>query len=148
MFDQWKVLHLDEVEAESIQFCRALSHEHFAGHCESVRNIADAKSYLERALYTPQVLSRPDIVVVNWHPDCDAHVLDLVHWIRAQPQLRPVPIIVFIQERLPLAARERAQQEGVTELLVRPDDLDTLRSQVRDLLERCATLGRAPRQAA
>jgi CheY-like chemotaxis protein len=143
MFDQWKVLHLDEVEAESFRFCRALSHEHFAEHCESVRTIADAKLYLERALYTPQLLSRPDIVVVNWHPDCDAHVLELVHWIRAQPQFHTLPIIVFIQAQLSLNAQDRAAQEGVTEMLVCPDKLNDLRSQVRDLLQRCATLGRA-----
>lgn len=139
MFDHWKVLHLDEVESESILFCRALAHEQFAGHCESVRSIGEAKLYLERALYTPRSLSRPDIIVVNWHPDCDAHVLEFVHWVRIQPQLQATPVIVFIKAQLSFAAQERAQHEGVTELIVRPDTFEALLPQVRALLERCAS---------
>lgn len=138
MYEEWKVLHLDEVEAESILFCRALSHEKFSGHCESVRNMGDAKLYLERGLYTPQLLSRPDIIVVNWHPDCDAHVLEFVHWVRGQAQLHATPIIVFLKAHLSIAARESAQQEGVTEMLVRPETFEGLFPQVRALLERCA----------
>jgi CheY-like chemotaxis protein len=139
MFDQWKVLHLDEVESESILFCRALEHEHFAGHCESVRSIAEAKVYLERALYFPQLSARPDIIVINWHPDCDALVLEFVHWVRSQPQLHATPVIVFIQAQLPFAAQERAHHEGVTELIVRPDTFEELLEQVHALLERCAS---------
>ena len=138
MFDQWKVLHLDEVESESILFCRALERENFAGHCESVRSLDEGKLYLERALYTPQTLSRPDIIVINWHPDCDEHVLDFVHWVRVQPQLHDTPIIVFIQAQLSFAVQERAQRAGVTELIVRPDTFEELLPQVRTLLERCA----------
>ena len=139
MFDQWKVLHIDEVEAESILFCRALAQEQFAGHCESVRSFDDGKLYLERGLYTPQALSRPDIIVINWHPDCDLHVLDFVHWVRLQPQLHETPVIVFIKAQLPFAAQERAQHEGVTELIIRPDTFEVLVEQVHDLLERCAS---------
>lgn len=137
MFDEWKVLHLDEVESESILFCRALEQEHFAGHCESVRSIGDAKLYLERALYTPHLLSRPDIIVINWHPDCDAHVLEFVHWVRLQPQLHATPVIVFITARSSFAAQEQAKHEGVTEMIIRPDTFEDLLLQVRALLERC-----------
>lgn len=139
MFDEWKVLHVDQVESESILFCRALADEHFAGHCESVRSFGEGKVYLERALYTPQSLSRPDIIVINWHPDCDDEVLQFVHWIRKQPQLRSTPVVVFIKAHLSVAAQERAQHEGVTELIVRPDSFEDLLEQVRDLLERCAS---------
>lgn len=139
MFEEWKVLHLDEVEAESILFCRALSQVEFAGHCESVRSFDEAKAYLERTLFTPQSLSRPDIVVINWHPDCDLHVLDFAHWIRAQPQFQGTPIIVFITVQLPLVVQQRAQYEGVTELLVRPDTFEALVDQVREVLERCVS---------
>ena len=134
MYEQWKVLHVDEVESESISFCRALAHEEFAGHCESARSFGEGKLYLERALYTPQSLARPDIIVINWHPDCDAHVLKFVHWVRVQPQLHETPVIVFIQTQLSLAAQERAQHEGVTELMVRPDTFEDLLPQVRALL--------------
>src|ERR1051325_6758111 len=139
MFDQWKVLHLDEVESESILFCRALEHEHFAGHCESVGDFAEGKAYLERALYTPQSLSRPDIIVINWHPDGDARVLEFAHWVRLQPQLHATPVIVFIKAQLSFAAQERAQHEGVTELIVRPDTFEELLEQVHALLDRCAS---------
>ena len=139
MFDEWKVLHLDEVESESILFCRALERQHFGGHCESVRTMGEAKLYLERALYTPQLLSRPDIIVVNWHPDCDTQVLEFVHWVRIQPQLRATPVIVFVKAHLSVAAQERAQHEGVTELMVRPDTFEDLLEQVEALLVRCVS---------
>jgi CheY-like chemotaxis protein len=138
MFDQWKVLHLDEVEAENILFCRALAHEKFAGQCESVQSIRKAKNYLQRALFTPQLLSRPDIIVINWHPDCDAAILKFVQWIRKQPQLHVTPVIVFIKAQLSLAAQESAHREGVTELIVRPDTVEELQEQVHELLKRCA----------
>lgn len=139
MFDQWKVLHLDEVEAESILFCRALALEQFAGHCESVRSFDDAKLYLERGIYTPQAFSRPDIIVINWHPDCNAALLEFVHWVRTQPQLHETPVIFFIRAQLPLRAREWAQQAGVTELIVRPETFEELAQEVHALLERCAS---------
>jgi len=137
MFDEWKVLHLDEVESESILFCRALEQEHFAGDCVSVRSFSEAKFYLERGLYFPQLVSRPDIIVVNWHPDCDAPVLEFVHWIRIQPQLHDTAVIVFIKAQLSFAAQERAHHEGVTELMVRPETFEELLPQVSALLERC-----------
>jgi hypothetical protein len=139
MFEQWKVLHVDEVEAESILFCRALALEQFGGHCESVRSFDEAKAYLERGLYTPQSFSRPDIIVINWHPDCDAHVLKFVHWVSTQPQLHETPVIVFIKAQLPFAVQEQAQHEGVTELIVRPESFEELRKQAHALLERCAS---------
>jgi hypothetical protein len=139
MFDQWKVLHLDPVKSESVLFCRALAQENFAGHCESVCSFNEAKSYLERALYSPGSLSRPDIIVINWHPDCDAPVLEFVHWVRVQPQLHTVSIILFIKAQLSFAAQERAQYEGVTEIIIRPDTFEGLLIQVHELLERCAS---------
>ena len=139
MFEQWKVLHLDEVESENILFCRALSEENFAGECESVRTVRTAKSYLERGLYTPQRVSRPDIIVINCHPDCDKRVLAFVGWIRSQPQLVATPIIVFITAQLSLDVREQARRIGVTEMIVRPDDFEELRAAVKSMLERCTT---------
>ena len=139
MFNQWKVLHLDRVESESILFCRALAHLQFAGHCESVQTFDQGKAYLERTLYTPQSFSRPDIIVVNCHPDCDGHVLEFVHWVRIQPQLHIVPIVVFIQAQLSFAAQERVQNEGVTDLIVRPGAYEDLLEEVQALLARCAS---------
>ena len=139
MFDQWKVLHLDAVEAEGALFCRALAQENFAGHCESVRSFNEAKSYLERAIYSPRLLSRPDIIVIDWHPDCGAPVLEFVHWVRVQPQLHTTPVILFIKAQLSFAAQERAQHEGVTEMVIRPETFEGLLKQVHELLDRCAS---------
>jgi hypothetical protein len=137
MFDQWKVLHLGEVEAESALFSRALAEEQFAGHCEAVRSLHGAKLYLERGLYTPRALTRPDIIVINWHPDCDAPVREFVHWVRRQPQLSDTPVIAYITALWSFAAQEQARQEGLTELIVRPESFEDLVWQVHALLERC-----------
>jgi len=139
MFEEWKVLHIDEVQSESLLFCRALAEVQFAGHCESVTSFGEGTAYLERSLFTPQNLSRPDIVVINWHPHFNLEVLDFVHWVRMQPQFRELPVVVFITSHLSQAERDRAEDEGVTELIVRADGFESLVEQVKDLLERCTT---------
>jgi CheY-like chemotaxis protein len=139
MFEEWKVLHIDEVPSESVLFCRALTEVQFAGHCESVTSFAEGTAYLERSLFTPQNLSRPDIVVINWHPHFNLEVLDFVHWVRMQPQFREMAVIVFITSQLSQAERDRAESEGVTELIVRAKTFESLVEQVHDLLERCTS---------
>ena len=139
MFEEWKVLHIDEVQSESVLFCRALTEVQFAGHCESVTSFADGTAYLQRSQFTPQALSRPDIVVINWHPHFNLEVLDFVHWVRTQPQFREMPVIVFITAQLSQAERDRAEFEGVTELIVRANTFESLVEQVHDLLERCTS---------
>jgi hypothetical protein len=139
MFEEWKVLHIDKVHSESVLFCRALTEVQFAGHCESVTSLAEGTAYLERSLFTPQNLSRPDILIINWHPDCNLEVLDFVHWVRMQPQLREMSVIVFITSQLSQAERDRAEFEGVTELIVRAKTFESLVGQVHDLLERCTS---------
>ena len=118
--------------------CRALAQGPFTGHCESVRSFGEAKLYLERAIYPPRLLSRRAIIVVNWYPNCDAYVLEFVHWVRIQPQLRETALVVFVKAPLSFAAQERAQHEGVTELIVRSDTFEDLLPQLQALLERCA----------
>ena len=137
MFDQWKVLYLGEVKAESDLFCRALAEEQFAGNCTAVRSLHGAKLYLERGLYMPRALSRPDIIVINSHPDCDAPVREFVHWVRSQPQLHDTPIITYITALWSFDAQEQARHEGLTELIVRPGTFEDLVWQVHALLERC-----------
>ena len=139
MFEEWKVLHIDEVQSEGVLFCRALTELQFAGHCESVTSFAEGTAYLERSLLTPQNLSRPDIVVINWHPHLNLEVLDFVHWVRVQPQLREMAVIVFITSQLSQTERDRAEFEGVTELIVRAKTFESLVEQVHDLLERCTS---------
>ena len=137
MFEEWKVLHIDEVQSDSALFCRALTEVQFAGHCESVTSFAEGTAYLERSLFTPQNLSRPDIVVINWHPHFNLEVLDFVQWVRRQPQFREMPVVVFITSQLSQAERDRAEDEGVTELIVRAESFEGLVDQVKDLLQRC-----------
>ena len=139
MYEDWKVLHLDEVESENILFCRALSEAGFAGHCESVQNIPRAQAYLEHSLFTPQSLSRPDIIVINWHNGGDVRGVEFVRWIRSHPQFRATPILVFITEHLPFAVQEQAEEAGVTEMIVRPKQYGDLLPQVKALLERHAS---------
>jgi CheY-like chemotaxis protein len=139
MFEEWKVLHIDEVQSESALFCRALTEVQFAGHCESVTSFADGTAYLERSQFTPQNLSRPDMVVINWHSHFNLEVLDFVHWVRVQPQFREMPIIVFITSQLSQTDRDRAESEGVTELILRARTAEALVEQVKDLLERCTS---------
>jgi DNA-binding response OmpR family regulator len=126
MYEEWRVLHIDEDAEESVMFCRALEHNNFAGKCDSVRSIQEGKSWLEESLYMPRIRPRPDIVVLHWHVERDGEVMDFVRWLRAQPQFRDTPLAVWVGTETPASVRERARSAGVTELMHRPEDFQDL----------------------
>lgn len=136
MFEKWKVLHVDENEDENKLFCRALEQLEFAGKCESVRSFRGAKSYLQRCLFNPVLNSRPDMIIINWHSNCDQRVLEFVRWVRLQPQMKYTPMAVFITDRLSSLAQQQAQKAGVTEMVIRPATYDALFAELKGLLER------------
>lgn len=136
MFEAWRVLHIDESEEESRIFCSALEHNHFAGHCDTVRSIAEGKAWLEESVYAPHVRARPDIVVLNWHVDRDSEVLDFVRWLRAQPPYREIPLAMWVGDETSTLLRERARSAGVTELLNKPKNFEGYVEQTDELLRR------------
>jgi CheY-like chemotaxis protein len=139
MFEEWKVLHIDENEEESRIFCRALEENKFAGQCDSVRSIAEGRAWLEESEYTPYSRPRPDIVVLNWHAERDDEVLDFIRWLRAQPQFRDTPLAVWVGIETPASVRETARVAGVTELVNRPEDFDELVVETKEMLQRCVS---------
>jgi DNA-binding response OmpR family regulator len=139
MFEEWRVLHIDENEEESRAFCRALEQNQFAGQCDTVRSIAEGRAWLEESEYAPHVRARPDIVVLNWHAERDEEVLDLTRWMRAQPQFRDTPLAVWVGAGTPASIRETARNAGVTELVNKPDHFSDLVDQTEELLQRCVS---------
>ena len=139
MYEEWRVLHIDENEQESRDFCRALEVNQFAGKCDTLTSIADGKSWLEESLYMPHLRPRPDIIVLNWHIERDDEVLDFVRWLRAQPQFRETPLAVWVGMETPASVRERARSAGVTELLNKQESFDLLVEQTEELLQRCVS---------
>src|SRR5829696_5890979 len=117
MYEDWRVLHIDENEKESAAFCRALEENQFAGQCDTVRSIAEGRAWLEESEYAPHVRVRPDIVILSWHTERDDEVLDLTRWMRAQPQFRETPLAVWVGVGTPARVRETARNAGVTELI-------------------------------
>lgn len=140
MYEEWRVLHIDEDEEESRMFCRALEQNNFAGKCDSVRSIGEGKSWLEESVYMPRLRPRPDILVLNWHAECDDEVLNCVLWLRAQPQFRETPLAVWVGAETPLSVRERVRSAGVNELVNKGETFEELVEQTEELLERCVSL--------
>src|SRR5688572_20240709 len=101
MYEEWRVLHIDEDQEESRAFCQALELNHVAGNCDTVRSITEGRNWLEEALYMPRLRPRPDIVVLNWHAERDDEVLDFARWLRAQPQYREMPMAVWVGPEIP-----------------------------------------------
>src|SRR5512138_1526304 len=139
MYEEWRVLHIDENEEESKEFCRALEVNEFAGRCDTLRSIGDGKTWLEESLYMPNVRPRPDIIVLNWHIERDDEVLDFVRWLRAQPQFRDTPLAVWVGMETPLSVRDHVRSAGVTELLNKQESFDDLVEQTEELLQRCVS---------
>ena len=139
MYEQWRVLHIDEHEEESRAFCDALEQNQFAGKCDTVRSIADGKNWLEESLYMPRIRPRPDIIVLNWHVERDDDVLNFARWLRAQPQFRETPLAVWLGAETPASLRERARTAGVTELINKPESSEELVEQTEELLQRCTS---------
>jgi CheY-like chemotaxis protein len=139
MYEEWKVLHIDENEEESKEFCRALEVNQFAGKCDTLRSIAEGKTWLEESLYMPNLRARPDIIVLNWHIERDDEVLDFVRWLRSQPQFRDTPLAVWVGMETPLSVREHVRSVGVTELLNKQESFDDLVEQTEELLQRCVS---------
>ena len=139
MYEEWKLLHIDENEDESRMFCRALEQNNFAGKCDYVRSIAEGKSWLEESVYMPRIRPRPDIIVLNWHANRDEEVLNFLHWLRAQPQFRETPLAVWVGPETPARIREQGRSAGVTELFNKGDTFENLVEQTEELLERCVS---------
>jgi CheY-like chemotaxis protein len=139
MYEEWRVLHIDEDEEESRMFCRALEQNNFAGRCDTVPSVANGKSWLEESLYMPRLRPRPDIVVLNWHAERDDEVMDFVRWLRTQPQFRETPLAVWVGPETPARIRESARSAGVTELFNKGDTFEDLIEQTQELLERCVS---------
>ena len=139
MYEEWRVLHIDENEEESTSFCRALELNQFAGKCDTVRSIAEGKTWLEEALYMPRIRSRPDIVVLNWHAERDDEVLDFARWLRAQPQYREMPIGVWVGLEVPTSMRERVRSLESIDLVTKPDTFEELVELTEEMLQRCTS---------
>ena len=139
MYEEWRVLHIDENQEESDQFCRALEQNQFAGKCDTVRSIAEGRAWLEQALYMPRLHPRPDIVVLNWHAERDDEVLDFARWLRAQPQYREMPMGVWINSETPVSMREKVRSLESIDLVHKPEDFEELVKQTEELLQRCTS---------
>ncbi len=139
MYEEWRILHIDENEEESAAFCRAMEENQFAGKCDTLRSITEGRTWLEESLYMPNLRPRPDIVVLNWHIDRNDEVLDFVRWMRAQPQFRETPLAVWVGLETPARIREQARTAGVTELVNKQESFAELVEQTEDLLQRCVS---------
>ena len=139
MYEEWRVLHIDENEKESRAFCDALEQNQYAGKCDTVRSIGEGKAWLEESLYMPRSRPRPDIIVMNWHAERDDEVLDFVRWLRTQPQFRETPLAAWVGAETPASVRERARSAGVNDLINKSEKSEELVEQVEELLQRCTS---------
>jgi hypothetical protein len=139
MYEEWRLLHIDENDEESRMFCRALETNNFAGKCDYVRSIEAGRTWLEESVYMPRLRPRPDIIVLNWHAERDDDVLGFVLWLRSQPQFRDTPLAVWVGLETSASIRERGRSAGVTEMFNKGETFEDLLKQTEELLERCVS---------
>jgi len=139
MYEEWRLLHIDDNDDESRMFCRALEVNNFAGKCDYVRSINAGQTWLEESVYMPRLRPRPDIIVLNWHAERDDDVMGFVLWLRSQPQFRDTPLAVWVGIETSASIRERARSAGVTEMFNKGETFEDLVKQTEELLERCVS---------
>ena len=139
MYEEWRLLHIDENDEQSKQFCKALESNTFAGRCDYVRSIEEGRAWLEESVYMPRNRPRPDIIVLNWHTERDDEVINFALWLRSQPQFRDTPLAAWVGLETPAIVRERGRSAGVTEMFNRGETFDELMHQTEELLERCVS---------
>ena len=78
-------------------------------------------------------------MILNWYTERDDEVLDLTRWMRAQPQFRETPLIVWVGLETPASIRETAHSAGVTELINKSERFSNLVEQTGEMLQRCTS---------
>lgn len=101
-----------------------------------VRDGEDAMAYLagENHFSDREQHPMPSLVLLDLKLP-GAQGLEVLEWIRQQPQFQSLPVVVFSSSDL-RSDRERAERLGVSEYIVKPGDMTTVSVLVSPLLKR------------
>ena len=132
MFAHCTVLHIDDEPDDSALFHRALSRLGFSGEYRHFTRAEEAIAHLSAAQTPPQL-----IVTDSQLPTGGA--IDVIQWVRKNPSLAQVPVVVFsgtVDPGLQRAAFER----GATAFFSKSGNLERIAEAIRTLVERsCET---------
>ena len=131
MFAHCTVLHIDDEADDSALFQRALTRVGFAGEYRHFTRAEEAIQHLSR------LQSPPQLIVTDSQLPAGGGI-DLIQWVRENPSLAQVPVIVFSGTVDPNLQRS-AFDRGATAFFSKSGNLERIAEAIRTLVERhCA----------
>lgn len=115
------VLVVDDNRADSQMVREALDFVGFDGVVVAVENVPQAFAYLSgRGAYA--TVPKPHLIMLDLNMPVMSG-FDMLRELRARPELRSIPVLVFSSSRVPADA-ENAQRLGAKRFIVKPLDWD------------------------
>ena len=113
----------------------------FSDLFQSVKNVEDAVDYLKGTQTDPGKFPAADLVLLDHQMPGDG--VEIIKWIRDQPRLRSLPIVVFSGSDNP-SHKSDALRAGADAYLQKPQAYDEFTVAVRKIIERWALGGKGP----
>jgi CheY-like chemotaxis protein len=138
------IVQLDGFSEEPCVFKHACDRAQVSFRCESVSSAEKGISYLSGsgAYANRRRYPMPSLVVVDWElPDSDG--LRALSWIRSQPALRYLPVVVLSGSKSQ-ASMKRAYDRGASSYLLKPESFEGLINLIRMIDRYWLTLNQTP----
>lgn len=117
------ILHIEDSEADHVLFQRDLKKLQFTGNYRRVDNFDSAKKLLSGV--SQDATQKPDLIVADSRLGV-YNGLDIVRWVKARPELRDIPVVVYSSAIAPRQATD-VLAAGAAACLTKPmDSAETL----------------------
>jgi two-component system response regulator len=136
MFAQWKLLLIDDDEADRLAFRRIMKEEGIAATLPFACDGVEALAVLSNADEIP------DLVILDLNLG-GVDGFDVLSKLKADPNLRVVPVVVLTTSADPHDI-ERSYKAGASSYIVKPASIDGLRKVVRGLADYWSALVARP----
>ncbi|MFA5191181.1 MAG: response regulator [Verrucomicrobiia bacterium] len=137
------VLYVEDEEADVFFVKRAFAHLNVSNPLRVVRNGKDAVDYLAGTgdFGDRQRYPVPSLVLLDLKlPGIQG--LDVLAWIREQPQFQSLPVVIFSASHLE-TDRDRSLQLGANDYVVKPNDMTKVPEFLFSVLNRFVKLDAA-----
>ena len=133
------ILLIENNEDDIFLFRRALAKAGYGGDLRVVGSASEARAYMENAPPFKDALyfRQPKLIVSDFRLTGHTAV-DFLTWLRFQPQLADIPVVMLSGVASGLSA-ERAAQIGAAALILKTPDVAALAARLEPLLPQRAT---------
>src|SRR6185503_14282582 len=130
------ILLIENDEADVFLFRRALAKVGYAGDLRVVGSASEARAYMENSppFKDPIYFRQPNLIVSDFR--LAGHTaIDFLTWLRFQPALAQIPVVMLSGVASGLTP-ERAAQVGAAALILKTPDVAALAGKLEALLPR------------